>query len=59
LHQIQSNLSTLDPRYTLGLIINSFAFTFLLIYLVRRRYEVARLRRSTELAAQAAALEGQ
>jgi heme exporter protein C len=59
LHQIQSNLSTLDSRYTVGLIINTVAFTFVMIYFIRRRYEVARLRRSTELAAQAVALGGQ
>ena len=56
LHQIQSNLSTLDPRYTVGLIINAIAFTFVLIHFIRRRYELAHVRRATELAAQAAAL---
>lgn len=59
LHQIQSTPSTLDPRYTMGLRINAFAFLFVMIYFIHRRYEVARLRRSTELAAQAAALGGQ
>jgi heme exporter protein C len=58
LHQIQSNLTTLDPRYTVGLAINAVAFTFLMIYFIRRRYELAHVRRATELAAQAAALGG-
>lgn len=47
LHQVQSMPSTLDPAYTLGLRLNAFAFLFVLIYLVRRRYEAARLERAT------------
>lgn len=47
LHQVQSTPSTLDPAYTLGLRLNAVAFLFVLIYLVRRRYEAARLEQAT------------
>lgn len=59
LHQIQSSPSTMDPAYVMGLRSNAFAFLFVMIYFIRRRYELARLHRATELAAEAAALGGQ
>ena len=58
LHQIQSNPDTVDPAYVLGLRTNAFAFLFIMIYFIRRRYEVALLDRATEHAAEAAALGG-
>ena len=58
LHQLQSSPSTVDPAYVIGLRLNAFAFLFLMIFFVRRRYEAARLERAAEHAAQAAALEG-
>jgi heme exporter protein C len=56
LHQVQSSPGTLDPAYTLGLRLNAFAFLFVLIYLIRRRYEAAALARAAERADEAAAL---
>jgi heme exporter protein C len=56
LHQIQSSPATVDPAYVLGLRTNAFAFLFLMIYLIRRRYEIASLNWAAEQAAQAAAL---
>jgi heme exporter protein C len=59
LHQIQSSPATVDSAYVIGLRLNAFAFLFIMIYFIRRRYEVARLERATEMAAEAAALGGQ
>lgn len=56
LHQMQSSPSTVDPAYVLGLRANAFAILFLMIYMIRRRYEAAALARATERASQAAAL---
>ena len=56
LHQIQSSPSTMDPSYVVGLRTNAIAFLLIMIYFIRRRYEVARLRRATELVAEAVAL---
>ncbi|MDO8502704.1 MAG: cytochrome c biogenesis protein CcsA [Gemmatimonadaceae bacterium] len=58
IHQIQSSPSTLDSTYVLGLRTNAIAFLLIMIYFIRRRYELARLRRATELLADAAALGG-
>ncbi|MCC7003727.1 MAG: cytochrome c biogenesis protein CcsA [Gemmatimonadaceae bacterium] len=58
LHQVQSAPSTLDPAYTLGLRLNAFAFLFVLIFLIRRRYEAAALLRAAEHADDARALGG-
>jgi heme exporter protein C len=58
LHQVQSAPSTLDPAYTLGLRLNAFAFLFVMIYLIRRRYEAAALTRAAERADDAIALVG-
>ena len=59
LHQIQSSPSTVDPWYVINLRLGSFAFLFLMIYFIRRRYEAARLVRAAEMASQEAALGGQ
>jgi heme exporter protein C len=58
LHQVQSSPSTLDPAYTLGLRLNAFAVLFVMIYLIRRRYEAAVLARVAEQTADATALGG-
>ena len=58
LHQPFSSPSTIDPAYTLGLRINAFAFLFMLIFFIRKRYEIARLERGAENAAAAAAFGG-
>ena len=58
LHQPPSSPSTLDPAYTLGLRLNAIAFLLLMIYFIRKRYEIARLERSAEHMAQAAAMRG-
>jgi heme exporter protein C len=56
IHQIQSSPSTVDPAYVIGLRLNAFAFLFLMIYFIRRRYEAALMERAAEHAARAAAL---
>jgi heme exporter protein C len=56
IHQIQSNPGTIDPAYVLGLRLNAFAFLFVMIYLIRLRFEAARLERATERVIQDAAL---
>jgi heme exporter protein C len=58
LHQQPSSPSTLDPAYTLGLRINAIAMLLVMIYFIRKRYEIARLERAVEHAAQSAAMGG-
>ena len=58
LHQQPSSPSTLDPAYTLGLRLNAIAMLLVLIYFIRKRYEIARLERAVEHAAQTAAMGG-
>ncbi len=58
IHQTQSNAATMDPGYLMGMRINAVAFVLIMIYFIRRRYELARLRRATELLTDAAALGG-
>lgn len=58
LHQPPSSPETLDPAYTLGLRINAIAMLLVMIYFVRRRYEIARLERAVEHMAEAAAMGG-
>jgi len=58
LHQVQSSPSTVDWKYVLSLRANAFAFLFIMIYFIRRRYEAACLERAAEHAAQDAALGG-
>ena len=58
IHQLQSSPSTLDPNYTLSLRLNAFAFLFLLIYFIRRRYVAAMTERVAEQTLQAAVLGG-
>jgi len=58
IHQLQSSPDTIDPAYTLGLRLNAFAFLFVLIFFIRKRYEIARLERGAENAAAAVAFGG-
>jgi heme exporter protein C len=58
LHQMQSSPDTVDSVYVLALRVNAFAFLFLMIYFVRRRYESLCLDRAADHAAEAAALGG-
>jgi len=58
LHQQPSSPSTLDPAYTLGLRLNAIAMLLVMIYFIRKRYEIARRERAVEQAAQAAAMGG-
>jgi len=58
LHQPPSSPATLDPAYTLGLRINAIAMLLVMIYFIRRRYEIARLERAVEHMAEAAAMGG-
>ena len=56
LHQPQSSPATLDPRYTMGLRLNAIAMLIVMIYFIRKRYEIARLERAVEHMAEAAAM---
>jgi heme exporter protein C len=56
IHQIQSSPATVDPAYVVGLRLNAFAMLFVMIFLIRRRYEAALLERMAEHANQRAAL---
>ena len=58
LHQPQSSPSTVDPAYAWGLRANAIAFLLLLIFLVGRRYQAARIQRATEELNEARALRG-
>ena len=58
LHQPPSSPSTLDPAYTMGLRLNAIAFLLVLIYFIRKRYEIARVERAIEHVAEATALGG-
>jgi len=58
IHQIQSSPSTVDPAYVIGLRLNAFAFLFVMIWFIHRRYEAALLERAAEHAAENAALGG-
>ena len=48
LHQPQSNESTVDDRMVMALRVMMIAFTLITIYLMSRRYEVARLEAAAE-----------
>lgn len=56
LHQPPSSPATLDPVYTMGLRLNAIALLLVMIYFVRRRYDIARIERAVEEAAQQAAM---
>ena len=58
LHQPPSSPATLDPAYTMGLRLNAIALLLVLIYFIRKRYEIARLERAVEHMAEAAAMGG-
>ena len=48
LHQMQSSPSTVDPEYALGLRLNAFAFLFIFVWLLARRYRAAKAERVIE-----------
>jgi len=56
IHQIQSSPATVDPAYVVGLRLNAFAMLFVMIFLIRQRYEAARLEREAEHALERVAL---
>jgi heme exporter protein C len=58
LHQPQSSPSTVDPNYVIGLRLNGLAVMFLLFYLIRHRYESAKIERAAEHLHERAALGG-
>jgi heme exporter protein C len=58
LHQPPSSPATLDPAYTMGLRLNAIALLLLMIYFIRRRYEIARLERAVEHMSELAAMGG-
>jgi heme exporter protein C len=58
LHQMQSNPSTVDPEYVVGLRTNGVAILLVLIYFITKRYRAARMERAAEHLAERAALGG-
>jgi heme exporter protein C len=56
IHQVQSTPSSVDSVYGLGLLLNSLAFTALLIFLVVARFHLAQLERALESRSEDAAL---
>jgi heme exporter protein C len=56
LHQPPSSPATLDPAYTMGLRLNAIALLLVMIYFVRRRYEIARVDQAAEEAARQVAM---
>lgn len=58
LHQPPSSPATLDPAYTMGLRLNAIALLLLMIYFIRKRYEIARLERAVEHMSEQAAMGG-
>ena len=58
LHQPPSSPETLDPAYSMGLRLNAIALLLVMIYFIRKRYEIARLERAVEHMAEAAAMGG-
>ncbi|MEP6495027.1 MAG: cytochrome c biogenesis protein CcsA [bacterium] len=56
IHQIQSSPSTVDHAYVIGLRLNAFAFLFVMIYLIRARYEASLIERAAEHESEAIAL---
>jgi heme exporter protein C len=58
LHQPPSSPATLDPAYTMGLRLNAIALLLVMIYFIRKRYEIARLERAVEHMAESAAMGG-
>jgi heme exporter protein C len=57
IHQLPSNASTMASVYRVGWYANAIAMALVMIYLIRLRYELARMHRATELVTDAAALE--
>jgi heme exporter protein C len=56
LHQLQSNPSSVDPQYAMGLRTNAIAMIIVLGYFIARRYRVAQLQREAENLLEEAAL---
>lgn len=56
LHQPSSSPATVDDPYVLGLRLNAFAFLFVMIWFVHRRYRTARLEREAEIVEEERAL---
>lgn len=56
LHQVQSGPRTMDPTYLMGLALNSATIVLVMVYLIARRAEAARLEAAVEHAAEERAL---
>lgn len=57
IHQVQSTTSSVDGPFLYGLLINTAAFTFLMIYYIAHRYHTAQLARAGELQLETEALQ--
>ena len=58
IHQPQSTTESVDSPYAIGLLLNSLAFTALLVYLLAARYRIARLERAVQAREEELALTG-
>lgn len=58
IHQVQSTSSSVDPVYRIGLLVNVVTFTLLVVYLILKRAESARLERALDAALEARMLGG-
>ena len=58
IHQVQSTSSSVDPVYRIGLLVNVITFTLLVVYLMLKRAESARLERALDAALEARMLGG-
>jgi len=56
IHQIQSDPSTVDPRYVIWLRVNAIAFLMVLVYFILKRYRAAQMERAAEHLVERAAL---
>lgn len=53
LHQVQSTSGSMDPRYRMGMLVNAATFTLVVVYLILKRAESARLERAADAAREA------
>jgi heme exporter protein C len=58
IHQVQSTTSSVDSPFLYGLLMNTAAFTFLMVYYIAYRYQTAKITRAAELEIESAALHG-
>ncbi|MGQ0561437.1 MAG: cytochrome c biogenesis protein CcsA [Gemmatimonadota bacterium] len=58
IHQVQSTAESMDSPFLYGLLVNTAAFSVLMIFYVAHRYQTAKLERAVEQREEMAALQG-